>query len=102
MSDLISRQAVYDILDNLEFAPPANNGQDIHNHTLADVWEEVTDLPSEDRPTGEWIEHKWAEEVEGLLISNYECSECHSWERNARDYCPSCGAKMRGKYNGDK
>lgn len=41
-----------------------------------------------------WIEHEWAEESEGLLISNYECSECHTWERNESDYCPKCGARM--------
>lgn len=43
---------------------------------------------------GHWIEHEWAEEVEGLLISNYECSECHGWERKTSNYCPNCGAKM--------
>lgn len=45
---------------------------------------------------GEWIEHEWAEEVEGLLISNYECSECHSWERSASNFCPNCGERMKG------
>ena len=49
----------------------------------------------EDRQQGKWIEHEWAEEVEGLLISNYECSECHSWERSESNYCPNCGADMR-------
>jgi rubrerythrin len=46
---------------------------------------------------GEWIEHKRAEESEGLLISNFECSLCHGWERKESDYCPNCGAKMDGK-----
>lgn len=55
----------------------------------------ICSVPSADRPQGKWIEHEWAEEVEGLLISNYECSECHSWERSASNYCPNCGADMR-------
>ena len=46
------------------------------------------------RPKREWIKHERAEEVEGLLILNYECSECHSWERRASDFCPNCGARM--------
>ena len=25
---------------------------------------------------GKWIEHEWAEEYDGRLINNYECSEC--------------------------
>lgn len=46
---------------------------------------------------GEWIEHKWAEEFDGLLISNYECSHCHVWKRENTDFCPDCGADMRKK-----
>lgn len=39
---------------------------------------------------GKWIEHEWAEEYDGRLISNYECSECKSWERERTNYCPNC------------
>ena len=46
---------------------------------------------------GRWIEHEGAEEENGLLISNYECSACHSWERNESYCCPNCGAKMDGE-----
>ena len=61
-----------------------------------------------ERKTGRWIEHEWAEEVGGMLISNYECSKCHCWKRETSDFCPDCGADMRdqgkGGYNfeGDK
>lgn len=41
-----------------------------------------------------WVEHEWAEEVEGFLISNYECSNCHWFVRSSSNYCPDCGAKM--------
>jgi predicted Zn-ribbon and HTH transcriptional regulator len=41
-----------------------------------------------------WIEHKCAEEDNWLLISNYECSNCHEWKREHSDYCPDCGCKM--------
>lgn len=41
-----------------------------------------------------WIKHEWAEENEGLLIPNYECSNCHTWKRESSDYCPDCGCKM--------
>lgn len=49
----------------------------------------------EERKTGKWIEHKNADIVEGFLVSNYECSKCHSWERNDSTYCPSCGSKNK-------
>ena len=43
---------------------------------------------------GYWIRHDWAEEAEGCLIPNYECSVCHACKRDESDYCPDCGAKM--------
>lgn len=43
---------------------------------------------------GTWLEHKWAEEDNGLLISNYECSECHTWKREKSEFCPECGKRM--------
>jgi len=56
-----------------------------------------------ERKTGRWIEHEWAEKVggtNGMLISNYECSECHCWKRETSDFCPHCGADMIGGSNG--
>ena len=44
-----------------------------------------------------WIIHERAEEVEGRLISNYECSHCHEWFRDNRRRCGECGAKMDEK-----
>ena len=44
----------------------------------------------------EWIEHPWAEESYGYLISNYECTHCHMWKRDMSNYCPECGYKMKG------
>jgi len=43
---------------------------------------------------GRWIRKEWAEESEGLLIDNYECSACKSLVRNETNYCPNCGAMM--------
>lgn len=53
----------------------------------------IENFKLKDRPKGEWIEHKWAEEVNEAIISNYECSNCHSWERNNSNFCPNCGGK---------
>lgn len=46
---------------------------------------------------GHWIKHDYAEESEGLLIPNYECSVCHSWLRDYRHYCGDCGSRMDEK-----
>ena len=41
-----------------------------------------------------WIRHENADIVDGYLVPNFECSECHSWKKDDSDYCPDCGAKM--------
>ena len=67
---------------------------------IADNCEAVLNsLPSADRPQGEWIIHfddLFPEE------SSIECSVCHEEQPLGIDdnYCPNCGAKMKGADNG--
>lgn len=44
---------------------------------------------------GRWIKHRHAKIVDGVLV-NYECSYCHDWTKEHSNYCPSCGAEMKG------
>lgn len=66
---------------------------------------ESGDLYYADRPQGEWIEHKWIEYNEEFMFEmpmhNYECSKCHSilHEASGTNFCPNCGAKMKGASN---
>lgn len=60
-----------------------------------EVCKRAYDLARNSEEKSEWIEHKWAEEDNGLLISNYECSKCHNWKREKTEYCPECGVKMK-------
>jgi len=48
---------------------------------------------------GHWIVHERAEEVFGLIIPNFECSECHAWVRpdGRGRWCLECGAEMDKK-----
>ena len=41
-----------------------------------------------DRPQGEWI---WDEQILGLV-----CSECKELGVERSDFCPNCGARMKG------
>lgn len=62
-----------------------------------ELFEEQPTVDAKPVVHGEWIEHKWAEEVGGWLISNFECSQCHMWKRYNTNFCPECGADMRKK-----
>lgn len=53
--------------------------------------ERVQALPSTDRPQGEWTQNVFRSD-----IYRYECSNCKAHHRTRYDYCPSCGARMKG------
>ena len=47
---------------------------------------------------GVCIEHEWAEEHEGVLISNFECPFCGEWHRDVGTYCYNCGKLIKIVY----
>ena len=63
-----------------------------------DVCEDFLELiekqPTVDRPQGEWIEVD--EPIMGNPYCRYRCSECSLEEPYIRDFCPNCGARMKG------
>jgi hypothetical protein len=59
-------------------------------------------LPSvePERPKGRWIEHKeWDFKARDYFLAGYNCSCCGLWYLNPKkyDFCPNCGADMRGE-----
>ena len=89
--DLICRAEAIEYIDRV-----ANSGLG-KKKSIDYIRKYISALPSADRPKGEWIEHKNAEIMYGFLVSNYECSKCGDWLLDKTDFCPSCGADMRGK-----
>ena len=58
----------------------------------------VKNLPSADRSQGEWIDSQ------GRPMRLYEsysanCSACGEWSEYLTEYCPHCGARMKGADN---
>lgn len=99
MSDLISREAAIECLEMFLDKQCDIERTKARGFSDNDIWEAVNmayNALTAER-VGKWIEHEWAEEYDGLLISNFECSECKSWEREKTNFCPNCGAIMRGE-----
>ena len=95
MSDLISRQAVLDIFDDMVKDYVKENDFD-KAHGVA--WVKVQKLPSvSTEKTGRWIEEDM---FDGDVA--YRCSECNElfWlesgtpKDNEYNFCPKCGAKL--------
>ena len=80
MSDLIDRQAVLDLFQN--------NVSTLHNY--ARVWEAVEEMPSV-TPT-ERTGHREYNDI----YDHYLCSNCKTIVADYDNYCPNCGADMRG------
>lgn len=91
MDDSISRQAAIDALALT--AREKFNLSDEFNHYLAGLMDgemAIRQLPSvqPERKTGRWIEDS----------GNIACSICHTiWLHRRTNYCPNCGADMRGE-----
>lgn len=107
MNDYISRQAVLDLIYELQnfYENEGKESEDFNSkmmyvgsiNALTAMEDELSDIPAADvRPVvyGEWD-------------SNDCCTNCgeeadYNWERGIHfysDFCPNCGADMRGKAN---
>lgn len=72
---------------------------DITRDDWKGIIEYIDELPSiqPERKKGEWIKHENADIVDGYYVPKYECSCCHTWKDDNSNYCPDCGADMRGE-----
>ena len=111
MSDLISRQAAISHVDDVPYIKEHPN-----IGLLWKVWIESLPSAQPERKKGRWIpvdshsafggdEATWM--AHGNPVAFYYCSECkeeayagEDGEPLLTDYCPNCGADMRGEQDG--
>ena len=107
MNDLISRSALKEDIESLSvMVTGLRSGKGVLSEYAKHYKESVVKLIDE-APTveakpvvyGEWIEHFDTKEYLGSLMSEYECSICHEWVDDDSNFCPRCGADMRGGKN---
>lgn len=101
MSDLISRQAAIDAINDViaDYIPNLYGRYEALPLEMASA---VNRLPSA-QPTAEHVRHgRWIEHPEtdlGMILKDcIECSECRVWFKSEymfrRSFCPNCGARM--------
>lgn len=84
MSDLISRE---DAIEALKRAEALTKAFGFHN--VIDTIREVPSAQPEPK-RGEW------EVIDAEEPRRYGCSHCHILSWNMSNFCPNCGADMRG------
>ena len=105
MDELISKQAVRELLNN--------NGLPYHINPV--LWKELNELPPAERDTAEWIESEGQKILLEDLFKKGEvwrvCSKCGAgfmigykyetdkmYHETFHNFCPKCGADMRGEH----
>ena len=86
MNDYISRQAAIDsIWDGTNY--------DIYTKEVKEHLEELPTADVRENVRGEWILKEDRRIVDGY---DWKCNQCGSWQRYTSNFCPNCGADMRG------
>ena len=70
-----------------------------NNQALYHVIDRIEDLPSADRPQGEWIfKTVFPNDKSEFPMGHLVCSVCGSHHSNSTpcNYCDNCGARMKG------
>lgn len=57
------------------------------------LWQKAYERGKADRPQGEWIEPK--NEV-AIRLNQWICSKCNYLIDGKHNFCPNCGAQMKG------
>ena len=93
MSDLIRRE---DAIKAIEELPNAYNGWS-DAYDKAYIIGTLEEVPSADRPRGEWKDTgKDPDHSHPLTAIWYRCSECGYGTNAKTNFCPDCGARMKG------
>ena len=90
MSDLISRQEVLGLIDHLD----VDFANSFDPHTLNEMYRCVKEMPSVENK-GEWKSADKRVPLEESLLC--WCSECNKASFEQTNFCPNCGADMRGE-----
>ena len=106
--DLISRQAAIDALNeqiwqcdkalsSFDISMKDEYAVKVERASLVAYKEQLEALPSAqpERKTGKWIDETF--KPWGLVYHPYKCDQCGEHSEADSDYCPNCGADMRGE-----
>lgn len=91
MDKLISREDALKALDEMSYKSPHESATSVvRKKHFGEILEKFIMQQPSAQKKGHWIDEE----------TNYLCSECHRGCWVNSDYCPWCGANMRGEQDG--
>ena len=125
MSDLISRQAAIDALEEPRKVPDswtdeyavgerAQYEKDVKalnslpsaerreaQSSGCEYWDSESNFCTLNRPSaerrGQWVSQEYMSEIDSFIYTEYKCSNCGEISKKKSNYCPNCGARMEAK-----
>ena len=110
MSDLIRRSDAIEAIEGVDWYHQNSRNKDMVNgansdehqawYKADDVYKALKEVPSADRPQGEWIDAEIPLECGGSMPIQV-CNLCKTfyplaYTGGGYHFCPNCGAKMKG------
>ena len=108
MSDLIRRSDAIEAIEGVDWYHQNSRNKDMVNgansdehqawYKADDVYKALKEVPSADRPRGEWLKFGLGRGTRILFCTNCErrIEVPLSQGDSNYDFCPNCGAKMKG------
>lgn len=87
MTDLISRRDAIDAI----------MGEPTDAHYPSWYADRIKALPSAEPRTGKWIDRSEGGRIRYPWWESCECNKCGETASGAYNFCPNCGADMRGE-----
>ena len=111
MDELIRKQAAIDAVEEVdwyhinergELVQGANSREDEPLYKAKDIYDALKNIKSVQPKRGYWTKsHEHIYMGNGVKEwTNWYCSECDAPNSSPTDFCPSCGADMRGEADG--